>query len=92
MSKDLVTGLILLLVLFGVVFYGVNYGFGAQCEKAGYTDANLEKCIQRRVDGGPVYEENINKISGLRLGEGEYLSTKDPVEHNIIPFERRKAD
>lgn len=50
--------IVFILVLFA---YGYFNGFGAQCERAGYTGAQHEACVMRRAEGGPVYEENIGK-------------------------------
>lgn len=47
-------------IYFAIAWYGKNYGFGAQCEGAGYTGAAFERCVDRRVNGGPVYEENAH--------------------------------
>ena len=40
-------------------WYGINFGFGAQCDRAGYTGAEKEACVIRINSGGPVYIENI---------------------------------
>lgn len=45
-------------IYFAVAWYGKTYGFGAQCEAAGYKNAALERCIDRKTNGGPTYEEN----------------------------------
>lgn len=44
------------------IWLGSKNGFGAQCKKAGYEGAQLELCINRRVKGGPIYEENIGRM------------------------------
>ncbi|MDD3759152.1 MAG: hypothetical protein PHN76_13480 [Advenella sp.] len=45
---------------FGFIGYmATNHSFQARCKEAGYKAAQLEACIKRASEGGPVYEENI---------------------------------
>lgn len=50
-----------ILLFVGVALFGANFGFGAQCTKAGYVGAEHELCVKRASNGGPIYVENVEK-------------------------------
>jgi len=49
--------------LFGAPLLVIASGwtFGQRCSKL-YQDAQFELCINRLVNGGPLYEQNIGKL------------------------------
>lgn len=57
------TSIIFVILLFaGMTLFGANFGFGAQCTKAGYVGADHELCVKRASKGGPIYVENVEKL------------------------------
>jgi hypothetical protein len=44
-----------------VIYMACTQSFGVRCGKV-YKEAALERCIDRMVKGGPLYEENIGRM------------------------------
>lgn len=57
----LMSGLVIALFIVGLIIFPISFGitFHERCKAAGYEAAELELCIRRVRDGGPVYKENL---------------------------------
>lgn len=52
---------VILAVIGFCIYMAANHSFGVRCKDAGYVGAELEMCVKRASNGGPVYKENVDK-------------------------------
>lgn len=56
---ETILAVVVICIMLTVIIGLSRNSFGARCSQAGYHGAELELCVRRATNGGPIYIENV---------------------------------